>query len=115
MKNFTKQYFRNVTSFPKKKSIIIVSLLITNLILVGCSKGEDARKDKLISALIVQNVMPKVDGIEFEELKLPEKQEDFFAVRVSPRARLRYTIRSITIWNTKLSTELVIRIFIKIL
>ena len=91
MKNFTKQYFRNVTSFPKKKSIIIVSLLITNLILVGCSKGEDARKDKLISALIVQNVMPKVDGIEFEELKLPEKQEDFFAVRVSPRARLRYT------------------------
>ena len=70
-------------------SFILNCLLIVLFFQIGCDRKDDS-KDKMLSALIVQSVIPKVDGIEFEELQLPAKQEDFFTVRISPRARIRY-------------------------
>ena len=69
------------------------SLLLLILFLffqIGCNKKED-NKSKALATLIVQNVIPRVDGIEYDELQLPVKYEDFFSVRVSPRARIRYS------------------------
>ncbi|MBK8398837.1 MAG: DUF839 domain-containing protein [Leptospiraceae bacterium] len=84
MKKFTIPFSQTIIS------ILSLYFLISTLFFhVGCNRKDDL-KDKMLTALIVQSVIPKVDGIEFEHLTLPVKQEDFFTVRVSPRARIRY-------------------------
>ena len=75
---------------PTKKHLTLFLLALTLFLQTGCNREED-NKGKLLTTLIVQNTVPKVDSIEFDELQLPTKYEDFFSIRVSPRARIRYS------------------------
>lgn len=90
MKNFGLITFKNILNLLANSHLALLFLLILSFLQTGCNKKED-NQSKLLTALIIQNTVPKVDSIEFDELQLPTKYEDFFSIRVSPRARIRYT------------------------
>lgn len=91
-------------------------LALTLFLQTGCNREED-NKGKLLTTLIVQNTVPKVDSIEFDELQLPTKYEDFFPFVY--RLELEYVttmglIQSISISNIKRSIEPAIQMHFKI-
>jgi hypothetical protein len=90
MKNFLSTTFKYTIRTTDKSYFALFFLILFLFSQIGCNKKEDD-KGKLLTSLIIQNAVPKVDTIEFDDLQLPTKYEDFFSIRVSPRARIRYT------------------------
>ena len=90
MKNFIFLGLNFTLPLSAKNHLTLLLLALTLFLQSGCNREED-NKGKFLTALIVQSTVPKVDSIEFDELQLPTKYEDFFSIRVSPRARIRYS------------------------
>lgn len=66
----------------------LIIILFLSVLASFCSKKET---NKTAEALMVQQMTPKPIGFDFDELSRPIKYEDFTSIRVSPRARIKYS------------------------